>query len=87
MNNKGADQTARVCRLVCAFVVRKLPDAGFLATRPFLFIYLFIYFTNNKNNNKAIDVGFHSTELRVRQALIKTLYLSEVVVENDYKSK
>ena len=22
MNNKGADQTARMCRLICAFVVR-----------------------------------------------------------------
>ena len=34
MNNKGADQTARMRRLVCAFVVRKPPKTGFLATRP-----------------------------------------------------
>ena len=32
--NKGADQTARMRRLVCAFVVRKPPKTGFLATRP-----------------------------------------------------
>ena len=28
-NNKGADQTARMRRLVCAFVVRKPPKPGF----------------------------------------------------------
>ena len=33
-NNKGADQTARMRRLVCACVVRKPPKTGFLATRP-----------------------------------------------------
>ena len=33
-NNKGADQTAQMRRLVCAFVVRKPPKAGFLASRP-----------------------------------------------------
>ena len=33
-NNKSADQTARMRRLVCAFVVRKPPKTGFLATRP-----------------------------------------------------
>ena len=29
MNNKGADQTARMRRLVCACVVRKPPETGF----------------------------------------------------------
>ena len=33
-NNKGADQTAWMRRLVCACVVRKLPKIGFLASRP-----------------------------------------------------
>ena len=33
-NNQCADQTARVRRLVCAFVVRKPPKTGFLASRP-----------------------------------------------------
>ena len=33
-NNKGADQTVRMCRLVCAFVVRNPPKTGFLASRP-----------------------------------------------------
>ena len=32
-NNKGADQTARMRRLVCASVVRKPPKTGFLASR------------------------------------------------------
>ena len=31
-NNKGADQPAHLRRLVCAFVVRKLPKTGFAAT-------------------------------------------------------
>ena len=30
MNNKGADQTARMRRLICAFVVRKQQSQGFL---------------------------------------------------------
>ena len=34
VNNKGADQTAHLRRLVCACVVRKLLKAGFLASRP-----------------------------------------------------
>ena len=34
MNNKGADQTVGMRRLVCAFVVRKPPKTGFLAARP-----------------------------------------------------
>ena len=32
--NKGADQTARLRRLVSACVVREPPKTGFLATRP-----------------------------------------------------
>ena len=34
VNNKGADQTVRMRRLVCACVVCKPPKKGFLATRP-----------------------------------------------------
>ena len=33
VNNKGADQTVRMRRLVCAFVVRK-QQSQFLASRP-----------------------------------------------------
>ena len=36
VNNKGADQTARMRRLVCACVVRKPPKTGFLAKRAHL---------------------------------------------------
>ena len=39
-NNKGADQTARMRRLVCACVVRKPPKTGFLASRP-IYFYMF----------------------------------------------
>ena len=34
VNNKGADQSARMRRLVCAFVHRKPPKIGFLASGP-----------------------------------------------------
>ena len=34
VNNKGADQTARMHRLVCACVALKPQEAGFLAPRP-----------------------------------------------------
>ena len=37
MNNKGADHTAQMCRLVCACVVRRPPKTGFLAARPISF--------------------------------------------------
>ena len=37
-NNKGADQSARMRRLVCVCVVRKPPKTGFLALRPILFM-------------------------------------------------
>ena len=33
-NSKGADQSAQMRRLVCAFVVRKPPKTGFLASKP-----------------------------------------------------
>ena len=33
-NNKGADQSAQMRRLICVFVVRKFPKTGFLASRP-----------------------------------------------------
>ena len=36
-NKKGADQTAWICRLVCAGVVRKPSKTGFLASRPICF--------------------------------------------------
>ena len=32
-NNKGADQTARMRRLVCVFIVHKSSKTGFLALR------------------------------------------------------
>ena len=35
-NSKGADQSARMRRLVCVFVVRKPPKTGFLAPSPIL---------------------------------------------------
>ena len=34
MNNKGTDQSAQMRRLACAYVVRKPPKTGFVATRP-----------------------------------------------------
>ena len=42
-NNKGADQTARMRRLVCAFVVCKPPKTGFLASRPIYLCCLFAW--------------------------------------------
>ena len=38
-NNKGAHQTARMRRLVCACVVRKPSMTGFLASRPNIIEY------------------------------------------------
>ena len=50
-NNKGADQPAHPRRLVCAFVILKLPKIGFLASR------LIITLTETKHcaNNRSQD--------------------------------
>ena len=37
-NNKRADQTARMRRLVCAFVVRRPRKTGFLGSRPITYV-------------------------------------------------
>ena len=42
MNNKGADQIARMRRLVCACVVRKPPKTGFLLSRPIYYKALYL---------------------------------------------
>ena len=34
MKDKGADQSTQMCRLACAFVVRKPLKTGFLTSRP-----------------------------------------------------
>ena len=39
-NNKGADKTARIRRLVCAIVVHKASKTGFLVCGP---IYIYVY--------------------------------------------
>ena len=33
-NDKSADQTGRMCRLICAFVVRNQEKSGFLVSMP-----------------------------------------------------
>ena len=38
VNNKGADQTARMRRLVCACAIRKPPKTGFLASRALIIL-------------------------------------------------
>ena len=37
-NNKGADQSVQMGRLVCAFVVCKPSETGFLKSRPIQFV-------------------------------------------------
>ena len=41
--NKGADQSARMRRLVCAFTVCNPPKTGFPASRPILSEFFLIY--------------------------------------------
>ena len=52
-NNKGADQTARMCRLVCTCLVWKLTKTDFFGPRP---IHIFILYTQFLSN---LLVGFH----------------------------
>ena len=48
-NNKGADQTARMCRLVCACVDRKSLKTGFLTSKP-------IYIMGKKQNKRPLGL-------------------------------
>ena len=56
-NNIGADQTARMRRLVCACVVRKPPETGFLAMRP-------IYGSYQKNHEYIWFRGFNQNSFQ-----------------------
>ena len=53
MNKKGTDQTARMCRLFCAFPVRKPVKAGFLAL---------MQICNMINFNKFLRVDANNVE-------------------------
>ena len=61
MSNKGADQTARMRRLVCTFVVLKPPKTDFLASRPIYFgIELFKQLATlqlRQNCRSALELG------------------------------
>ena len=52
-NNKGADQTARMRRLVCACVVRKPLKTGFLASRPTLIVFLKVFIEKKRILKKS----------------------------------
>ena len=55
--NSRPDQTARMRRLVCVFVVHKPPKTGFLTTRPIIMIIMVrrrsTWFTNTKQNTRT----------------------------------
>ena len=56
-NNKGTDQTVRMCRLVSAFVVFIPPKTVFLASRPIYDqLYLWIVARQINHNRTAEDV-------------------------------
>ena len=53
MNNKGADQTALMCRLVCVFVAHKSQRQFFSHCGPYVFVEKKL---NKKNNEDALLV-------------------------------
>ena len=60
MNNKGADQTARMRKLVCALAVHN-HWSDFLASRP-----NYVVIGNAKGATKDLDCNFHlETNLQV----------------------
>ena len=73
VNNKGADQTARMRRLVCACVVCKPLKTGFLASKgPYVIVPMFFYnnydyilycslLTRFRYSGKARTLWSHST--------------------------
>ena len=59
MNNKGADQTARMRRLVCACVVCKPLKTGFLALRPIFFMSSVVQLVYQHLHDLASQAGFY----------------------------
>ena len=66
---KGADQTERMQRLVCVFVVGKPPKTGFLMWRPFLkWIVCFVAFRPKSTAMVMAGRSIHLTTLFPGQA-------------------
>ena len=72
-NNKGADQTARMRRLVCACVVRKPPMTVFLATRPISKDITMIHFMYSCCLRANIMYGVHSQKHHTSKTCIRYL--------------
>ena len=70
MNNKGADQTARMRRLVCTCVVRKPPKTGFLASRP---IYRTSFFVCYHRNIALINVKIQGQFSRLHEHFVSSM--------------
>ena len=72
VNNKGADQTAHMRRLVCAFVPRKPPKTGFLASRPIIYrIYASTSDRLHVRSLKGLCNYFVSSNGHQRKRLVK----------------
>ena len=65
VNNKGADRTAQMCRLICAFVVHILHKAGFLMMRLISWIATCKDLLVNDSYGKAV----RDDDLRLRDCL------------------
>ena len=67
MNNKGADQTARMCRLICTFVVRILHKTHFRLTWPTWAL-----------SRENLSLGFATRVDSNRSAQLETSYSLEI---------
>ena len=57
----GADQTVRMCRLICTFVVRKPRNTGFFASRPRLCTVNFPIIKIQEHSKQVINVLLKNT--------------------------
>ena len=66
-NIKGAEQSARMCRLVCTFVVCKPLKTGFLALRPILRF--------KHSHKQVLSRGPTHRSSKEREAFLQDLYV------------
>ena len=64
-NNKSADQTGQMCRLVCAFIVHMQQSQAFLCQGPFGSLYSGGFAHTDKSNKDGIVHHIHLTRFLI----------------------
>ena len=83
-NNKGANQTVRMRRLVCTFVVRKPQKTGFLTSRPILCDIHVICHSKTALSITWLFRNIFKTLLKILVKLHFNFMVGQLFRQNDY---